>query len=102
MKATYTIKFRKWKDGGTRDEHEWVDMKGVLVGSWGSHPPTPSAREKCHFGDCVAAINEVQHHRSGYDPDNWLDIVPLCEPCHSIANRAEMKFLIDGMNSNGA
>jgi hypothetical protein len=68
MKATYTIKFRKWKDGGTRDEHEFVDMKGVMVAHWGG-PWSPTPLEACHFGDCEAAINQITHHVSpgGYD-----------------------------------
>jgi len=61
MKATYTIKFRKWKDGGTRDEHEFVDMTGVLVSTWPSFPPTPG--EKCRFSaDCSASILEITHN----------------------------------------
>ena len=36
--------------------------------------------------DCVDCGNQAHdyHHHNGYDESRWLDIVPLCRPCHNV------------------
>lgn len=32
---------------------------------------------------CGAPATEYHHH-NGYDYDHWLDVVPVCRPCHAV------------------
>lgn len=34
----------------------------------------------CYY--CENKAKEYHHHK-GYDPENWLDVVPVCIPCHN-------------------
>lgn len=27
------------------------------------------------------------HHHKGYEPEHWLDVIPLCKPCHQEVHR---------------
>ena len=34
---------------------------------------------------CRCSENAVEyHHHLGYEPDHWLDVVPVCKKCHPI------------------
>ncbi len=45
-------------------------VRGVLL---------PASKKKCeHCGEQA----EHYHHYNGYEPINYLDIIPLCMPCH--------------------
>lgn len=35
---------------------------------------------QCHYGKHPA---EHYHHHKGYAPEHWLDVVPVCIPCHT-------------------
>jgi len=35
---------------------------------------------KCHY--CPARAEQYHHHK-GYAPEYWLDVVPVCIPCHN-------------------
>lgn len=32
--------------------------------------------------DCGKEQAEEYHHHKGYDKEHWLDVIPLCLPCH--------------------
>ncbi len=32
---------------------------------------------------------EQWHHHNGYEKDHWLDVTPLCIPCHQAADRLQ-------------
>lgn len=54
--------------------HEMVNIavrKGQL--------PRPDSLQ-CHY--CSAQAKEY-HHYNGYAPEHWLDVVPVCIPCHN-------------------
>lgn len=51
--------------------------KGVLL---------PVATQRCC--DCDAWAQQY-HHNNGYEPEHWLDVVPLCRRCH-VARHVEM------------
>lgn len=38
---------------------------------------------------CVrcGALAKQYHHQSGYEKENWLDVVPVCVKCHNILDR---------------
>ena len=36
--------------------------------------------------DCGAQAAHYHHH-NGYEPEHWLDVVPLCRTCHGIRHR---------------
>jgi len=38
----------------------------------------PQAECRCKCGKQA----EHYHHYLGYAPENWLDVVPVCQPCH--------------------
>lgn len=29
------------------------------------------------------------HHHLGYDPEHWLHVIPLCSPCHKVADATQ-------------
>jgi hypothetical protein len=35
---------------------------------------------------CINCGNQAQqyHHHNGYNIEHWLDVVPMCIPCHSL------------------
>ena len=35
---------------------------------------------KCHY--CPKKAKEYHHHK-GYEPEHWLDVLPVCRKCHS-------------------
>lgn len=43
--------------------------------------PHPDSLQ-CHYGDHPA---QQYHHHKGYAPEYWLDVVPVCVPCHFTA-----------------
>jgi hypothetical protein len=32
--------------------------------------------------NCKKIQASEYHHHNGYDPDHWLDVIPLCKACH--------------------
>lgn len=40
--------------------------------------------EKCHY--CPAQAKQYHHH-NGYEPEHYLDVVPICIKCHGEINR---------------
>lgn len=45
--------------------------------------PRPDTK-MCHY--CSKPAQQYHHHK-GYAPEHWLDVVPVCIPCHSIKTR---------------
>lgn len=41
--------------------------------------PRPDTR-LCHY--CPKPAQQYHHHK-GYAPEHWLDVVPVCIPCHN-------------------
>jgi len=41
--------------------------------------PRPDSLQ-CHY--CPAQAKEY-HHYNGYAPEHWLDVIPVCIPCHN-------------------
>jgi len=42
---------------------------------------TPANILSCHYCDQPA---KEYHHWHGYEPEHWLDVIPVCKKCHSI------------------
>lgn len=42
---------------------------------------------KVYTLQCINCGNQAKqyHHHKGYDIEHWLDVVPMCIPCHSLA-----------------
>lgn len=40
--------------------------------------------------DCGAPAQEYHHH-NGYEPEHWLDVIPLCHKCHRNRHRGPRK-----------
>lgn len=47
----------------------------------------PSA---CECQDCKRPAAVLHHH--SYERDHWLDVVPLCRPCHGIRHAYPERF----------
>lgn len=39
----------------------------------------PASEHQCNH--CGRRASEYHHH-NGYDKEHWLDVIPLCRPCH--------------------
>jgi len=48
--------------------------------------PRPDSLQ-CACGE----LAEEYHHHKGYEPEHWLDVVPLCVKCHS-PSRLSVRF----------
>jgi len=51
--------------------------------------PRPDTLQ-CHYylqnPDCEKQAQQYHHHK-GYAPKHWLDVIPVCIPCHNKSNR---------------
>ena len=45
----------------------------------------------CECQDCQAPASVLHHH--SYEPDHWLDVVPLCRSCHGIRHAYPQRFV---------
>ena len=45
----------------------------------------------CECNDCRATAAQDLHHHS-YQPEHWLDVVPLCRSCHRIRHAYPERF----------
>jgi hypothetical protein len=44
----------------------------------------PRAKDQaCH--QCGLPASQYHHH-AGYEPDHWLDVIPVCFPCHRLVD----------------
>ena len=41
---------------------------------------------------CVSCGNQATqyHHHAGYEEKNWLNVIPMCKPCHSKEHRIHL------------
>ena len=54
-----------------------VRAVGAAVWTYGSLPQASS----CQCVECGRAAHDYHHHL-GYEPEHWLDVIPLCRVCH--------------------
>ena len=44
-----------------------------------------------HLSECVMCGGTARHrhHWAGYEPEHWLDVIPVCIPCHKAIHRQD-------------
>jgi hypothetical protein len=65
-------------------EHKPKEMARTAVKHAVRSHAMPKAKDlPCHF--CENQAKEYHHHL-GYEPEHWLDVIPVCKACHTKAH----------------
>lgn len=68
---------RSENDATAKAKREAAQAVNTAVWSYGSLPKASA----CQCAICGQAAHHY-HHYLGYEPEHWLDVIPLCRPCH--------------------